>query len=272
MNKVINPTPLGGGGGGLQPTIRATAPVGSSVTCDGQTKVVGAEGYVDFVVSAEPVNILPDGVQGLESIESTGDQYIITNYYPNNNTRIITSMAFSQLSNTKWGGFGGAYGDVNRSFSVYQYNNKFYAVYGNSEQAIDGLIANHFYDIDFNKQDVYIDSSQLHFQTVSFASPSKLALFACNRNGTIYKGYVRNGRFKVYDNVTDAVDLIPCIYNSQVGMWDVVSNSFFGNQGTGSFIAGEPKEYLDYPTYTVTVNGTSKSVMVDKTALFCVNF
>lgn len=49
MAIVINPI-SGKSGVGLQPTIRAYAPEGSTVTCAGQEKVVGAAGYVDFVV------------------------------------------------------------------------------------------------------------------------------------------------------------------------------------------------------------------------------
>lgn len=71
MNKVINPTPLGGGGGGLQPTIRATAPVGSTVTCDGQTKVVGADGFVDFVVDIGTYTVTVNGTSKSVMVDKT---------------------------------------------------------------------------------------------------------------------------------------------------------------------------------------------------------
>lgn len=33
------------------------------------------------------------------------------------------------------------------------------------------------------------------------------------------------------------IDLKPCIYEGEVGMWDVVSNKFYGNSGTGTLSA-----------------------------------
>lgn len=33
------------------------------------------------------------------------------------------------------------------------------------------------------------------------------------------------------------MNLVPCIYQEEVGMWDMVSNQFFGNVGEGAFVA-----------------------------------
>lgn len=276
MNRVINPTPLGGGGGGLVPTIRATAPVGSIVTCDGQTKVVGAEGYVDFVVSAEPVNILPDGVQGLEYIESNGSAVITTGILSNSTNREYeieympksTGYIFTQ------------YHPIFRS-GIYQDSS--------TKASVEGTASAFTFSSKYNEK-VEIKIEQTSSLSSIYRNGVLVGSIATDQNNTFdwpltllgrqrgvgesvdYKASGRLYRFSYVENGAVFANFIPCIYNSQVGMWDTVSNSFFGNQGTGSFIAGEPKEWVEYPTYIVTVNGTSKSVMVDKTALFSVNF
>lgn len=267
MNRVINPTPLGGGGGGLVPTIRATAPIGSSVTCDGQTKVVGAEGFVDFVVSAEPVNILPDGVQGLTHIGSSKTQYIKTGI--NATTNLVQEYDVKYPS-----GNGYINGCIAKSDRVSSYYGWGY-----------GFASEHGQGIEFSTSEAKIDTwhhiieanAYVTVDTLTKTRPSttfslgEIWLFRRN-DSTTYDSSIEMGEYLMYDGAEQRRRFVPAIYNSQVGMWDTVSNSFFGNQGTGSFIAGEPKEWTEYPTYIVTVNGTSKSVMVDKTALFSVNF
>lgn len=268
MNKVINPAPLGGGGGGLVPTIRATAPVGSSVTCDGQTKVVGAEGFVDFVVSAEPVNILPDGVQGLESIESTGGQYINTGIAPNNRQEIGFVFFLKNNDNTQ-GLYGSSY-NTNYGSQIERSGGTWYCANGDTRYTMNfqNFIVGEDYEVSVDKDFVIVNGQS---QSVPSTNRYK-STTVFFRNG--YTSYLKGGMKGAYiaEDGNAVINLYPCIYNSQVGMWDVVSNSFFGNQGTGSFIAGEPKEYLDYPTYTVTANGISKTVTIEGVELRTVSF
>lgn len=275
MNRVINPTPIGGGGGGLQPTIRATAPVGSTVSCDGQTKVVGSEGYVDFVVSAEPVNILPEGVQGLESIESTGGQYLKTGYKATQDTSI--EMDFETAVTAKYY-LGSEYADTSQLFILLgeSANLRFYtgSYTGYTLGTISTTGNNH---LELTPTMATFNGTNTNLSIRSEISNNEMYIFSINKNGTIRDGATWTAQmklklWKLWNGTNLLRHLIPCIYNSQVGMWDTVSNSFFGNQGTGSFIAGEPKEWTDYPSYTVTVNGASQMVKVDKVGLFPVLF
>ena len=122
----ITINPIGGGSsGGLVPTIRATAPIGSTVTCDGQSKVVGSEGYVDFEVSAEPRNILPSGVQGLEYIESTGTQWIDLGIKPTIDTGVEIDFQVTQLT-TNMGVFGcGISGNASTTYWFFRHSGAF---------------------------------------------------------------------------------------------------------------------------------------------------
>lgn len=46
--------------------------------------------------------------------------------------------------------------------------------------------------------------------------------------------------FKIYDNGTLIRDFIPCyrVADNEVGLYDIVNNQFYTNQGTGSFTKG----------------------------------
>lgn len=293
MNRVINPSPLGGGGGGLVPTIRATAPVGSTVSCDGQTKVVGAEGFVDFVVSAEPVNILPDGVQGLDSIESTGGQYINTGIVATSGFRFKSTIT-PKKADTGWQGICGSHATSSpykRNFFAFattsigstSYPRVFGVGAGNGDKLSTSFDINKQYEIDvcneYTNTYLYVDGVLQSLRngngTYSSAySERPLYLFVTNNTDGVkpdtFTGIMGESFIEV--SGSESGHFYPAIYNNQVGMWDTVSNAFFGNQGTSSFIAGEPKEWLDYPTYTVTVNGASQMVKVDKVGLFPVLF
>lgn len=277
MARVINPIGTGGGGGGLVPTIRATAPVGSTVSCDGQTKVVGAEGYVDFVVSAEPVNILPDGVQGLESIESIGTQYVDT-LIPQTTT-VGFDTKFSITSSGYWQDIVGCDDSVSYALGLTAdatLSQGMRIWYGNSSSSwirISDVVIGKAYEVSVNHP--------LGKYNINEASGDRSFTYSSN---VTYKAFARKGKsgdyfakckmyyLNMFDNGNQRRRFIPCTYNNQVGMWDTVSNSFFGNQGTGLFIAGEPKEWVDYPTYTVTVNGISKTVTIEGVELRTVSF
>ena len=69
-----------------------------------------------------------------------------------------------------------------------------------------------------------------------------MTLGACNNDGTINRIAPSGTRYhyvKIYsdDNFTTLVfDGVPCIYNNEYGLWDKVSNTFFGNAaGSGAF-------------------------------------
>ena len=45
--------------------------------------------------------------------------------------------------------------------------------------------------------------------------------------------------FKVYDNDVLIRDFIPVkTLENQIGLWDLVEDKFYGNAGTGAFVAG----------------------------------
>jgi len=99
--------------------------------------------------------------------------------------------------------------------------------------------------IDKNKnvQTIYDNGTVVGTTTntsATFTTPNNLYLFACDQNGTaVGWSAIRIYSCKIYDNGTLVRDFIPVIDNNNTPcMFDKVSNQFFYNQGTGSFIAG----------------------------------
>lgn len=77
---------------------------------------------------------------------------------------------------------------------------------------------------------------------VAFTMTNKLHLFAQNYNGSVRFGGARQIHYFKYYDKTDTLicDLVPCYRKSDgvIGMYDLVSNKFFTNVGSGTFTKG----------------------------------
>lgn len=81
--------------------------------------------------------------------------------------------------------------------------------------------------------------------TISNASSVTLALFGqMEQSGTMNGGaYATGGRMyamQIFDNDILIRDFIPVqnAFTGEIGLWDEVTGSFFGNCGTGVFLMG----------------------------------
>lgn len=181
----------------------------------------------------------------LDYIESTGTQYINTGYNPNNTTKIIMDAQFNNYT------------------SVTPIKAYFYCVDGSNRFGIiDASSSNnliHFYysnlgskslsiPIDSRRTIVVdgasatIDGTTLSFSAKTYQMSRPLFLFAGNENG-VTKFQVDGKIFscKIYDNGAIVRDYIPVKMRKtgEIGLWDKVNRQFYGNAGTGMFIAGE---------------------------------
>lgn len=193
---------------------------------------------------------LPSGYTQLEYIESTGTQYIDTGFAPTNNT--FTTIDYEKLGN----------GDVNVQYLFGVYNIGYgYAVQLNSGssayiwgstdsgggQPVNPLNTRN--KIQFSKDGFYRDGVELAtLPTTTFTASKTMYLFWTN-------GTSRDKiRAKIYscqimDNDKLVRNFIPCKNsNNVIGMYDIVNDTFYTNQGTGTFTAG-PEIYADYIDY-----------------------
>ena len=89
--------------------------------------------------------------------------------------------------------------------------------------------------------------------TSSYQRESNLTfyLFARNRTGGIdYNCKMRLYYCKLFDNTTLERHLIPCYrkLDKKPGLYDLVNNVFYTNQGTGDdFVAGPENDFIEGP-------------------------
>ena len=198
-----------------------------------------------------PRGILPSEYQQVEYIESTSythdKNYIDLGFKPNNNTTIELKAKYSTTSTQ----YSRLYGSSNLFRTETTGNNStdtwFY--YGsNSRQKVEGLDTNfHIFKEDKNK--IYLDGTlELTFNEDTFQDTNNLRLFSAttgDRDGLVQMAYA-----KLWDNGTLIRDLIPCyrISDNEIGMYDLVNDVFYTNQGTGSFTKGNDVSNNLYPS------------------------
>lgn len=185
------------------------------------------------------------GYKFLDYIESDGNQYINTGYDP-----ITTQSQFEMVySEFKAVGvlFGAYHGSWEKGMGIIgngtDANQDFwYHCYGNWCTNIKSpLSATLLIDKNFVRVKVGSYVSDYTAPTTSYSKYSyPIFLFGANWSGNFQNGVpVRIHKFIIKENGTVLHYFKPVINASgEVGMYDMVTNQFFSNQGTGSFIAG----------------------------------
>lgn len=185
----------------------------------------------------------------LSYLQSTGTQYIDTEYIPNGNTAIemlasgISASSFALSSGGTWF-VGGRQGYLNKAFGFY-YNpslqNLYYAFGNNMPSATysSSLIYGDNKKFYADKTGLYVnDSKVVSAASTTFTSPSSLFLFGLNNNGTPASHTSYKIHYcKIYDNGKLVRDFIPVLdLNNIPCMYDKVTNTIFENNGNGEFL------------------------------------
>lgn len=212
---------------------------------------------------------LPSGYTELEHIRSTGTQYIDTGFKPTGNTKVKIKVQLPTQTTVQQGIFGARPGDTGR-FTVFtgtrgdtlqvDYNTG--ATLGSSTTVISNFNVVNVNEIEMSNKLIINDVFVREVNKISFQSSVNLYLFTNNDNGT--PQLKMKGRIwycKIWDNGVLVRNFIPCKNPSNVvGLYDTVNDVFYGNAGTGSFIAGAEVEtvyytdYLDYKNQKVVRN------------------
>lgn len=183
--------------------------------------------------SAGSINLLPAGYTQLEYIENSGTQYINTGYMPNNYTKLDivvesdATMGGVAVCDAAW---------LSDGFGVWIHC----ACFGDSvkqDLAFMGAKTNLVLD----KGILYQDGEEIWSASGTFQTTCALTLFALNRNGSMTE-FISSAKIyscKLYNNNELIRNFIPCKNPMQdVGMYDTVTAAFYGNEGSGAFIAG----------------------------------
>ena len=199
--------------------------------------------------SAIPNDTLPEGYARIAYVESTGAQYIDTGIVPTENTR--TDIGYEYLANQSDGQTmiaGKRDGEI--------YPSRYYPVslngsptqeryvFGNTIPSRSfGALARH--EIVFNDEDhrVFVDGALVYtFDTNDYVTGElSLWLFAANSSTAAHWfSRARIYHCEIYTNGVPARAFVPCIDNATgaAGFYDTVEGRFFGNEGSGKFVAG----------------------------------
>ena len=189
----------------------------------------------------------------LDYIESTGTQYIDTGYIPTINTDIKTRASVQYNSGSApvalFGYLSGK--DPYNRYAVQYHKNIIYCAKGKTEVTNDTIDYTKMCDIETQGDKYIYNGIEMSVAPLDFSVSNKLSIVLFARRTTTVNRHSKSKIefFKIYENGNLVMDLIPCIRKSDgvVCMYDLVSNSFFENEGTGSFIAGTltnlPKGY-----------------------------
>lgn len=192
---------------------------------------------------------LPDEYEELEYIKSTGTQWIDTQYIPNANTKLIVKFKQEQAqTNTTYYPISCVRSDDNKLLLecfIRQTNTWAYSVAGN-EYVGTLESATNMLNVEMSLTKFSINGTTIRTaSTVTVNNTTrKLFLFAYNKDGgpdtTRYMSCNLYSA-KVYET-NDGIDtlimnFIPAKRKSDnvIGLYDMISNHFFTNSGTGSF-------------------------------------
>lgn len=201
---------------------------------------------------------LPAGYKRCEYIEGTGAQFIDLGSIP-----IVEKSGFRiRLNITKGTGanaFGG-YVPNTRKFSYFglrngyagfftsNYSSSVYKPVADFGRILHGTDIEYAYKYDNVRSLFSIQTNGIEIGTSrTFTMPnSSYALFSFKephgiiRNAADQVAKMKLMLFEVFSGENIQAKLLPCIRleDQSAGMYDIVSDTFFGNVGTGSFVAG----------------------------------
>ena len=190
---------------------------------------------------------LSNEYQEVEYLESTGLQYIDTG------VGITTALSFEcEWAKTMTGaGLNGSYYFVSSTtkafcFGLYA-DNKLYVGVGSTTNTATAGSLNTKYKTVGNSTSMTTyenDVSKVSITGTLAANNLNFYLFAAHRNqGTVETGYY--GQYKIYtcklyENNILVRNFVPCYrkIDNVPGLYDIINNTFYENQGTGTFLIG----------------------------------
>lgn len=229
-------------------TYVCTATFGS--VTNSSTVTVTANGIYNVEIS---VSILPVGYVEVEYIESTGTQFIDTEITNENcdSYGVQTEYCWVGINNTSMcGNYASSGASFGQIFITTGHVSSVWSGVGNAERCrvsdvSAGIWCSDEYTIDCVNGTIErtYDSTVLTGSGLDFSTRSSqhCYLFACDTSGGAAQfSSIKVKTFKILKDNVVVRDFVPCIRSADnlVGMYDLVSQTFFLNRGSGVFIAG----------------------------------
>lgn len=253
----------------------------SGTNIDLQDSANGEVKSIDiFGNSNQKTVILPSEYQQVDYIESTGTQYIDTNIIPDVNTKLEANFA---ITNTSILNYMGSALNNGKGFFEFGMTTTGQASALFSVDLGDGAIIPDYAD---NNYHTYYVSNGLQkvdevegTNSITSFTGTMLSIYLFRRHieweGTSYC-YAKLKYCKIWQGENIVRDFIPCYRKSDnaIGLYDLISNSFFTNAGTGTFSKGNdaliPNTSYPQEIYNAGDNGsivekiTNKNLFNDK--------
>ena len=182
---------------------------------------------------------LPSGYTKLEYIESSGTQYIDTGVsnFPTQSTRVILDVDW--LSGL--GCYFGCSQSEIRWFVEALQPAKIYSGYLDKGKSADISTVIGRYTVDKNGIYTNVNGVKIQHVSASNTASKSIYLLACNGSSGVSSiaDAARIYSCKIYSGSALIRQFVPCKNSSgEVGLYDEVNDVFYGNAGTGVFIAG----------------------------------
>lgn len=209
-------------------------------------------GSGNFVVGPR-IHMLPDESKPytqIQYITFLGQQYIDTDYKAGGKTRAVTDIYLSTQNpetpvcifgsrDRNGNNYSNCFNLFRMTSSSFRYDYK--VALSSFNRKATGRMS-----IDANKSIMYIDNVKVSSSFDATFTSSHNLLIGAMYSGSSYVDGIDTRRFigdiysfKVYDNDVLVRDFIPVkTLENQIGLWDLVEDKFYGNAGTGTFVAG----------------------------------
>ena len=190
--------------------------------------------------------VLPNGYTKLNYIENLGNAstYIDTNYVANGNTKLRARVSINTTGSNSMGYMGTYRYGFGLTSSV------FYSCVNTSQYyytVTTSIGQKRLIEIDNISKNVSLDGVVLGtMDTISYPIGGTYWIGRYhNYNGDYFNGKIYYHEF--LENGTSIQKMIPCKdSNNNIGMYDIVTNTFFANQGTNPFISGGDAQTPNY--------------------------
>lgn len=220
---------------------------------------------------------LPSGYTQVDYIESSGTQYIDTGWYPDYSKKIeIEATINPQVSNKRYCILSNYLNTSEYNLSLETNINNKVRFYINSSITNDLISSNtietnKFTTIKFNYNEndskYSILMNGISSEKTTNVSKEKLSLSTYlfldqGHRVTVFNNSLQLKRISIKENDKLIRDFVPCYRNSdnEVGLYDIVNNVFYTNQGTGTFTYGSVVPTPDTPIEMVSCGDRTKNL------------
>lgn len=194
--------------------------------------------------------MLPTGYKLLEYIQSTGSQYVDTEFKPNQDTKVVLGVRLTDTTVSANNLFGARTSTTSNVFSASTVSTNYWRHGYNTSTVSTGVA------IDGEKHEIVLDKNAMSIDGVVISTATE-GTFTCPVSATIgriavkattvYAGYAEFYYCSIYDNDTLIRQYVPCINpDGEVGLYDLVNSKFYGDAAGVGFTAGPELTELEW--------------------------